>query len=51
MTVEKLIEELQKFPKDFEVYAKNDNGDYRRVEAIEKDCCYDDILIFAGNIE
>lgn len=51
MTVEKLIEELQKFPKDYEVYAQNMNGDFRRVEKLEKDDFYDDVLIVARYAE
>lgn len=51
MTAEKLICELQKFPPDFEVYAINDKGQYRRVENVDKDDNYKDILVVAGDVE
>ena len=52
MTVEKLIEELQKMPKDALVYACNSDGSYRRVYSVEQDDQYkDDVLIAAGDVE
>ena len=51
MTVGELIEKLSKWPENFEVYAQNINGDYRRVEDVEKDDKYDDLLIVAKDKE
>lgn len=34
-----------------EVYAMNDNGVYRRVEKVEKDDNYPDVMICAGDVE
>lgn len=51
MTVDELIHKLAEWPGNFEVYAHNINGDYRRVEDVEKDDQYNDLLIVARDGE
>ena len=51
MTVIQLIGELSKKNPFAEVYAMNDNGVYRRVEKVETDDNYPDVLIYAGDVE
>lgn len=51
MTVDELIHKLAKWPGNFEVYAYNINGDYRRVEDVDKDDQYNDLLIVARDRE
>lgn len=51
MSVDDLIHKLAEWPGNFEVYACNSVGDYRRVEDVEKDDAYDDLLIVARDRE
>lgn len=51
MTVDELIHTLAGWPGNFEVYACNINGDYRRVEDVDKDDQYNDLLIVARDRE
>lgn len=51
MSVEELINKLSAFPADFQVYAINDKGVYRRVEKVEADDHYPDVLIVSGDEE
>lgn len=51
MSVDELIHKLAEYPGNFEVYAYNINGDYRRVENVEKDDQYNDILIVTRDRE
>lgn len=51
MTAGELIKELQRFPSDWVVFSQNGKGDYRKVEKLEKDDNYDDLLIVAGDRE
>ena len=51
MTVLQLIGELSKMDPFAEVYAMNDKGVYRRVEKVETDDNYLDVLIYAGDVE
>lgn len=51
MTVLQLIGELSKMNPFAEVYAMNDKGVYRRVEKVETDDNYPDVLIYAGDVE
>lgn len=48
MTIEKAIEELKKFPKDFELFSLNEEAIFCRVAGFEKDDNYDDVLILNG---
>ena len=51
MTVRELIERLEEFDENFEVYALNAECRYRRVEDVEKDDNYPDVLIKVGDVE
>lgn len=51
MTVDDLIHTLAQWPGNFEVYACNRSGDYRRVEDVKKDDAYNDLLIVARDAE
>lgn len=51
MKVKDLIEKLQEFNENFEVYALNVEGNYRRVEDVEKDDNYPDVLIIVRDEE
>ena len=51
MTVDYLIHTLAQWPENFEVYARNRNGDYRRVEDVTKDEPCNDLLIDARDRE
>jgi hypothetical protein len=51
MTVMQLIHRLSELPGDMEVYAKNPEGLYRRIESVETDDNYPDAMIVAGDVE
>ena len=51
MTAIQLIGELSLMNPFAEVYAKNDKGLYRRVEKVEMDDNYPDVMIYAGDVE
>ena len=51
MTVKQLKERLDSFEDDAEVFAINNRGFYRRVEDVELDDHYPDVLIIAGDVE